>query len=106
LHREQRFALASSFKVKYVSHQFEGEGPAMLASDLDHRELLEVDPEGGLIRFAGQRALLLDAVAMGLLRKYLDDGNQTYTAKQLRIGSATLYRKLKSYGLIGKKRGS
>jgi len=43
----------------------------MLASDLDHRELLELDPEGGLIRFAGQRALLLDAVAMGLLRKYL-----------------------------------
>jgi DNA-binding NtrC family response regulator len=57
--------------VKYVSHQFEGEGSAMLASDLDHRELLELDPEGGLIRFAGQRALLLDAVAMGLLRKYL-----------------------------------
>ena len=43
----------------------------MLASDLDHKELLELDPEGGLIRFAGQRALLLDAVAMGLLRKYL-----------------------------------
>jgi two-component system, NtrC family, response regulator HydG len=39
--------------------------------DLDHEELLELDPEGGLIRFAGQRALLLDAVAMGLLRKYL-----------------------------------
>ena len=36
----------------------------------------------------------------------LNDGNQTHTAKQLRIGSATLYRKLKSYGLIGKKRGS
>ena len=43
----------------------------MRAEDLDHRELLELDPEGGLIRFAGQRALLLDAVAMGLLRKYL-----------------------------------
>ncbi|MBN2577264.1 MAG: sigma-54-dependent Fis family transcriptional regulator [Deltaproteobacteria bacterium] len=43
----------------------------MLASDLDHKELLELDPEGGVIRFAGQRALLLDAVAMGLLRKYL-----------------------------------
>ncbi|WP_285725051.1 sigma-54-dependent Fis family transcriptional regulator [Geothrix rubra] len=38
---------------------------------LDHRELLELDSEGGLIRFAGQRALLIDAVAMGLLRKYL-----------------------------------
>jgi DNA-binding NtrC family response regulator len=43
----------------------------MRAEDLDHKELLELDPEGGLIRFAGQRALLVDAVAMGLLRKYL-----------------------------------
>jgi DNA-binding NtrC family response regulator len=41
--------------------------------DLHHRELLELDPEGGVIRFAGQRALLLDAIAMGLLRKYLVD---------------------------------
>jgi DNA-binding NtrC family response regulator len=43
----------------------------MHADDLDMKELLEFDPEGGVIRFAGQRALLLDAVAMGLLRKYL-----------------------------------
>ncbi len=43
----------------------------MRAADLDHKELLELDPEGGLIRFAGQRAILIDAVAMGLLRKYL-----------------------------------
>ncbi|HEY5955187.1 MAG TPA: sigma-54-dependent Fis family transcriptional regulator [Polyangiaceae bacterium] len=43
----------------------------MRAEDLDHSELLELDQEGGVIRFAGQRALLLDAVAMGLLRKYL-----------------------------------
>src|SRR5438270_9688122 len=41
------------------------------ADELDHKELLELDPEGGVIRFAGQRALLLDAVAMGLLGKYL-----------------------------------
>jgi DNA-binding NtrC family response regulator len=34
----------------------------------------------------------------------LNEGNQTRTAEQLRIGSATLYRKLKSYGLIGKSR--
>ena len=26
-------------------------------------------PKGGIIRFANERALLLDAVAMGLLRK-------------------------------------
>jgi two-component system, NtrC family, response regulator HydG len=43
----------------------------MRADDLDHKELLEFDAEGGIIRFAGQRALLVDAVAMGLLRKYL-----------------------------------
>ena len=43
----------------------------MRADDLDHDELLELDSESGVIRFAGQRALLLDAVAMGLLRKYL-----------------------------------
>ena len=43
----------------------------MRVEDLNHEELLELDPEGGTIRFAGQRALLLDAVAMGLLRQYL-----------------------------------
>jgi len=43
----------------------------MRAEDLNHQELLELDAEGGVIRFAGQRALLLDAVAMGLHRKYL-----------------------------------
>jgi transcriptional regulator of acetoin/glycerol metabolism len=36
----------------------------------------------------------------------LNGGNQTRTAEQLRIGSATLYRKLKSYGSIGDKRRS
>jgi DNA-binding NtrC family response regulator len=45
----------------------------MRTEDLHHKELLELDPEGGVIRFAGQRALLLDAVAMGLLRQYLVD---------------------------------
>jgi DNA-binding NtrC family response regulator len=43
----------------------------MRVDDLDHKELLELDPDGGVIRFAGQRAILLDAVAMGVLRKYL-----------------------------------
>ena len=43
----------------------------MRVEDLHHQELLELDPEGGVIRFAGQRALLLDAVSMGLLRQYL-----------------------------------
>jgi transcriptional regulator with PAS, ATPase and Fis domain len=35
----------------------------------------------------------------------LNGGNQTRTAEQLRIGSATLYRKLKKYGLIGRSSG-
>jgi len=41
--------------------------------ELDLKELLEVDIDGGLIRFAGQRALIFDAVAQGLLRKELID---------------------------------
>ena len=43
----------------------------MRVEELNHGNLLALDPEGGLIRFASQRALLLDAVALGLLRKYL-----------------------------------
>jgi DNA-binding NtrC family response regulator len=57
--------------MKYKVIQCEGEDGRMRVDDLDHKELLELDPEGGVIRFAGQRAILLDAVAMGLLRKYL-----------------------------------
>ena len=34
----------------------------------------------------------------------LNKGNQTRTSEQLKIGSATLYRKLKSYGLIGSEK--
>ncbi len=45
----------------------------MNTDDLDHQQLLELDPHAGEIRFAGQRAVLLDAVAMGILRKYLVD---------------------------------
>ncbi|HVQ23563.1 MAG TPA: sigma-54-dependent Fis family transcriptional regulator, partial [Planctomycetota bacterium] len=45
----------------------------MRATDLDLRELLQFDPKGGVIRFANERALLLDAVAMGLLRRELID---------------------------------
>ncbi|MCY1047152.1 sigma-54-dependent Fis family transcriptional regulator [Corallococcus sp. bb12-1] len=35
---------------------------------LDLRELLAFEPKGGVIHFAGQRALLMDPVALGLLR--------------------------------------
>lgn len=45
----------------------------MRFDDLDHRELLELSPDTGELRFAGRRALLLDAEAMGVLRKYLVD---------------------------------
>jgi two-component system response regulator HydG len=43
----------------------------MRAADLELDELLDFDPNGGVLRFAGQRALLFDAVALGLLRKSL-----------------------------------
>lgn len=45
----------------------------MRVEDLDVRELLEVDAERGEVRFAGRKVLILDAVAMGLLRKQLVD---------------------------------
>jgi DNA-binding NtrC family response regulator len=45
----------------------------MRAQDLDLREILQFDPKGGVIRFGSQRALLFDAVAMGILRKELVD---------------------------------
>jgi two-component system response regulator HydG len=45
----------------------------MRAADLDLRELLQFEPSGGVIRFGGQRALLFDAVALGILRGELID---------------------------------
>jgi transcriptional regulator with PAS, ATPase and Fis domain len=45
----------------------------MKAAELDLRELLHFDPQGGVIRFGGERALLFDAVALGQLRKELID---------------------------------
>jgi len=38
----------------------------MHVEDLHHEELVELDPEGRMIRFAGQRARLLNAEAMGI----------------------------------------
>src|SRR5688500_327373 len=43
----------------------------MRARDLDLKELLQFDPDGGILRFANERVLLLDAVALGLLRREL-----------------------------------
>ncbi len=43
----------------------------MRFTDLELTQLLEFQPDGGVIRFAGQRALITDAVALGLLRREL-----------------------------------
>src|SRR6476646_2771477 len=43
----------------------------MRAADLDIHELLQFAPEGGVITFGGERVLILDAVALGLLRREL-----------------------------------
>lgn len=43
----------------------------MRASDLDLRELLSLEPKGGVLSFASERIVLLDAVALGLLRREL-----------------------------------
>ncbi|HEX5044845.1 MAG TPA: sigma-54-dependent Fis family transcriptional regulator [Candidatus Polarisedimenticolaceae bacterium] len=43
----------------------------MRASDLNLQELLEFDPGGGPLRWAGRRVLILDVLALGLLRKEL-----------------------------------
>src|SRR6266542_2811289 len=45
----------------------------MRATDLDLRELLSFEPAGGVIRFGGERVLLFDAVALGILRRELID---------------------------------
>ncbi len=66
-----RCTLAHPINLTYHRRRTGEEGSRMRVTDLEHGELLELDPNGGVIRFAGQRALLVDAVAMGLLRKYL-----------------------------------
>ncbi|WP_437276032.1 sigma 54-interacting transcriptional regulator [Sorangium sp. So ce375] len=43
----------------------------MRAADLDIRKLLDVDAHGGVVRFAGERAVILDAGALGRLREEL-----------------------------------
>jgi DNA-binding NtrC family response regulator len=66
----------------------------MRAADLDLRELLQFDPHGGILRFAGQRALLLDAVALGLLRRELIEALGTSGARAVltRFGYAHGWR--------------
>jgi DNA-binding NtrC family response regulator len=49
--------------------------------DLHHKELLELDPDRGTVHFAGQRAVILDVVAMGVLRHYLIQNFGTIAAR-------------------------
>jgi two-component system response regulator HydG len=66
----------------------------MRADDLDIHELLHFAPEGGLITFADERILLLDAVAMGLLRRELIETLGTTVARTVltRFGYAHGWR--------------
>lgn len=66
----------------------------MRAADLDLRDLLEFEPRGGIIRFAGERTLLLDAVALGILREQLIGGFGLEVARGLlaRFGYAHGWR--------------
>ncbi|MCC6624551.1 MAG: sigma-54-dependent Fis family transcriptional regulator [Deltaproteobacteria bacterium] len=43
----------------------------MRAADLDLKDLLSLAPEGGILRFGPQRAVVLDAAALGFLRREL-----------------------------------
>ncbi|HEX9103954.1 MAG TPA: sigma-54-dependent Fis family transcriptional regulator [Polyangia bacterium] len=43
----------------------------MKIDDLDLRELIAFPPEGGVLRFAGERVILMDTVALGILRREL-----------------------------------
>jgi len=55
----------------------------MLVSHLRHQEFLDLEPERGTLRFAGERALILDAVAIGQLRKSLIETIGRDTARTL-----------------------
>jgi predicted hydrocarbon binding protein len=60
----------------------------MRAADLALDELLEFQRDGGILRFAGQRATLVDTLALGLLRKELVDTFGLHAARGLmtRVG--------------------
>jgi len=60
------------------------------ATDLDLRRVFSFSPKGGTIQFMGHRALIIDALAMGLLRKELIDNLGTFSARNIltRMGYA------------------
>ena len=72
----------------------------MRAADLDLKELLDVDPERAIVRFAGQRVLILDTIAMGILRKELLESLGQTAARALltRFGYAYGWRAAETLG--------
>jgi two-component system, NtrC family, response regulator HydG len=70
----------------------------MRATDLDLRELLDVPPKGGVMHFAGERALLLNTAALGLLRRELVETLGLVTARGIltRFGYAHGWRTAES----------
>ena len=62
----------------------------MKANELELKRLLHFSPKGGLIQFMGNRALIMDALAMGLLRKELIENLGLLSAKNIltRMGYA------------------
>jgi DNA-binding NtrC family response regulator len=63
----------------------------MRANNLDLKELLELNPDGGMVHFSGQRALIYDAVTQGLLRKELIDTYGERTARGILSRSAYIH---------------
>jgi DNA-binding NtrC family response regulator len=70
----------------------------MRIDDLDLRELLDAGDQGGIIRFAGERAVILDAVALGILRRELIETVGTTVARGVltRFGYAHGWRTAQS----------
>jgi DNA-binding NtrC family response regulator len=70
----------------------------MRATDLDLRELLDFPPKGGVMHFAGERALLMNTAALGLLRRELVETLGLVTARGIltRFGYAHGWRTAES----------
>ncbi|MCU0694894.1 MAG: sigma-54-dependent Fis family transcriptional regulator [Myxococcaceae bacterium] len=66
----------------------------MKPGDLDYPELLELDPDVGLVRFGGHRAVLLDVDSLGTLRQALlaQVGAAQARAVLLQLGYAAGWR--------------
>ncbi|QEM67693.1 sigma-54-dependent Fis family transcriptional regulator [Geobacter sp. FeAm09] len=62
----------------------------MKASELDLRQILSFSPKGGIMNFMGHRTLIIDAMAMGLLRKELIENLGAFSARNIltRLGYA------------------